>query len=113
MPRRAAGKPHDHRANIIDVSTKQLRIMDLEAVKNAIVKNVYHIDANKKVPLHKHGKNDEVFYCIAGSGYGVFEDREVELTHGKAFIVPAGVMHSLRTDTNLYVASFLIPVVEQ
>ncbi len=83
--------------------------MDLEVLKDGIVKNVYHIDSSKKVPLHKHSKSDEIFYCIAGSGFGVLENTEVELTVGKAFIVPAGIMHSLRTDNDLYVASFLIP----
>jgi mannose-6-phosphate isomerase-like protein (cupin superfamily) len=86
--------------------------MDLENIKAGVVTNVYHIHADKKVALHKHPKNDEIFYCIKGEGFGVLEDGEVELTVGKAFIVPAGVMHSLRSDSNLYVTSFLIPLVE-
>lgn len=61
--------------------------------------------------MHKHAKNDEIFYCIAGNGYGVLEDSEVELTVGKVFIVPAGVMHSIRTDSSLVVASFILPLV--
>ncbi|WP_097027794.1 cupin domain-containing protein [Clostridium peptidivorans] len=87
--------------------------MNLENIKSSIVTNVYHIPADKKVPLHKHPKHDEIFYCIKGEGFGVLEDREVELTIGKAFIVPAGEMHALRSDSNLYVSSFLIPVVEE
>ncbi len=87
--------------------------MNLENIKNSIAANVYHIPADKKVPLHKHPNHDEIFYCIKGEGFGVLEDREVELTIGKAFIVPAGEMHALRSDSNLYVSSFLIPVVEE
>jgi mannose-6-phosphate isomerase-like protein (cupin superfamily) len=87
--------------------------MDLEAIKKGIVTNVYHISVEEKVPLHKHLKHDELFYCIKGAGLGVLEDREVELTVGKAFIVPAGVMHALRTDEDLYVTSFLVPVVQE
>jgi mannose-6-phosphate isomerase-like protein (cupin superfamily) len=87
--------------------------MNLEDIKKSIVTNVYHIPADKKVALHKHPKHDEIFYCIKGEGFGVLEDREVELTIGKAFIVPAGEMHALRSDSNLYVSSFLIPVVEE
>jgi quercetin dioxygenase-like cupin family protein len=83
--------------------------MDLEAIKEAIVKNVYHIDSSKKVQLHKHNKMDEIFYCIAGSGFGVLENSEVELTVGKTFIVPSGILHSLRTDNDLFVVSLLIP----
>lgn len=86
--------------------------MDIEGIKNAIVKNVYHIDSKKNVAMHKHDKNDEIFYCMAGKGYGVLEDKEVELTVGKIFIVPAGLMHSLRTDSDLVVASFILPLLE-
>jgi quercetin dioxygenase-like cupin family protein len=86
--------------------------MDLNAVKEAIVTNVYHVTSETKVPLHKHDEKDEIFYCIKGSGFGVLENSEIELTVGKEFIVKSGVMHSLRSDEDLYVNSFLIPVVE-
>ncbi|MDZ5253614.1 hypothetical protein [Clostridium sp. LIBA-8841] len=43
----------------------------------------------------------------------MLEDREVELIVGKVFIVPSGKMHDLRSDSNLYVSSFFIPVVEE
>jgi len=86
--------------------------MDLNAVKEAIVTNVYHVTSETKVPLHKHDEKDEIFYCIKGSGFGVLENNEIELTVGKEFIVKSGVMHSLRSDEDLYVSSFLIPVVE-
>ncbi len=87
--------------------------MDIEYLKEAIVKNVYHIDAAKKIALHQHHNKDEIFYCIAGSGYGVLEDKEVELKVGEAFIVPAGVMHTLKTNGNLWVASFLVPTLKK
>jgi quercetin dioxygenase-like cupin family protein len=87
--------------------------MDLEKIKNAIVTNVYHIPAERKVPLHSHADHDEIFYCIKGEGFGVLENGEVELTIGKAFIVPAGVKHSMRSDDEIYVTSFLVPVVKK
>ena len=87
--------------------------MDLDSIKESIVKNVYHIPSDKKVPLHKHDDKDEIFYCIKGSGFGVLEDREVELNAGQSFIARAGTMHSLRSDTEIYVCAFLVPVVEQ
>ncbi len=86
--------------------------MDVEKFKRAVVNKVYHILAGQKVPLHKHPKHDEVFYCVMGSGCGVLEDGEVALTPGKAFIVSAGTMHSLRTDGDLYVTSSLIPLAD-
>ena len=87
--------------------------MDLDSIREAIVAKVHHVPSDKKVPLHKHDDKDEIFYCIKGSGFGVLEDKEIELTVGKAFIVPAKVMHSLRSDTEIYVASFLVPVAEE
>jgi len=86
--------------------------MDLDFIKESIVKNVYHIPSDKKVPLHKHKDQDEIFYCIKGSGFGVLEDTEVELSVGVSFTVPAGTMHSVRSDEEVYVAAFLIPVVD-
>ena len=87
--------------------------MDLKAVKEAIVNHVYHISTETKVPLHKHDDKDEIFYCIKGSGFGVLEDSEVELNVGDAFIVPAGTMHSLRSDVELHVTATLVPVVDE
>jgi len=88
-------------------------MMDLAATKEAIVTNVYHITGQTKVPLHKHDEQDEIFYCMKGTGFGVLEDGETELSVGMAFIVPAGTMHSLRSDGDLYVGSFLVPVADE
>ena len=86
--------------------------MDLNSIKESIVKNMYHLTSDKKVPLHIHAKYDEIFYCMKGSGFGVLEDGEVELNVGDSFIVPAGTMHSLRSEGDLYVSAFLVPVVD-
>lgn len=87
--------------------------MELEKIKESLIANVYHIPAEKKVPLHQHQDQDEVFYCLKGEGFGVLEDGETELTKGKVFIAPAGVMHSVRSDSEIYVTAFLVPVVKQ
>lgn len=86
--------------------------MEIDLLKESITTNVYRIYSGKSVSLHKHPNSDEIFYCVSGEGFGVLENEEVELTVGKAFIVPAGVMHALRSDSQMYVASFLIPIVE-
>lgn len=86
--------------------------MDLNSIKESVVINVYHITSDTKVPLHQHAKQDEIFYCVKGSGFGVTEDGEVELTVGKAFIAPAGTKHSLRSEGDLYVSAILVPVVD-
>jgi AraC family transcriptional regulator, transcriptional activator of pobA len=86
--------------------------MNLDTIKESIVKKVYHIHSETKVPLHKHAKKDEIFFCIKGSGFGISESEEVELKVGKTFIAPAGTMHSLRSEGDLYVCAFLVPVVD-
>ena len=86
--------------------------MNVEKFKEAVINKVYYITANRRVVLHQHPKHDEVFYCVKGSGSGVLEDEEVALTPGKAFIVPAGTLHSLRTESDLYVTSNLIPLAD-
>ena len=84
--------------------------MDLQIFKTLVKTNAYHIHSAKEVPFHRHTETDEIFYCIKGEGYGLLEDgSEQELYVGKAFIVPAGVKHSLRSDSDLYVCSILIP----
>lgn len=86
--------------------------MDLDLIKDALKLHVYHIPSDKNVPLHKHDDLDEIFYCIKGSGFGVLEDSEVMMNVGDTFVVPAGVMHSLRSDNELYVTALLVPVVD-
>jgi mannose-6-phosphate isomerase-like protein (cupin superfamily) len=84
--------------------------MDTELIKTAIKTNVYNIGRDKVVALHKHQKFDEVFYCIKGNGFGILETGEQELNPGDTFIVREDTMHSLRSDSEMVVASFLIPV---
>lgn len=86
--------------------------MNLEAIKESIVKHVYHIPKTKVVPLHKHEKVDEIFYCIKGEGIGVLEDKEIKLSVGDVFLAPAGKLHSLKSESDLYVTAFLIPKVD-
>jgi len=86
--------------------------MDLDSFKSEIITNVYHIDAQREIPMHNHPKYDEVFYCIKGEGLGVLEDMEVQLEPGRTFIVPAGIIHTVKTNRDMFVCSFQIPPVE-
>jgi NAD(P)H-nitrite reductase large subunit len=84
--------------------------MDLSAIEKAIETKLYHIHSDIKVPYHEHAAHDEIFYCINGSGFGTVDDNEVELKVGDVLVAPAGSMHSLRSDGDLYVTALLIPV---
>lgn len=86
--------------------------MDKEFIKSKIKTNVYHIKTDSNVALHKHQKFDEVFYCIKGEGFGVLENEERVLSVGDAFIVKENILHALRSDSEMWVTSFLIPVVD-
>ena len=88
----------------------RVSVMDLEVIKAKIATNVYHIKSDKVVAMHKHHKHNELFYCIKGAGFGVLEHEEMALTEGKVFVVPAGTLHALRTDGDLWVSSFLVPL---
>ncbi len=85
--------------------------MDIDAIKNNIKANVYHIPKDKKVPLHKHDDVDEIFYCIKGSGFGVTDTKEIALNVGDVFIARAKTLHSVRSDDEMFVAAILIPSV--
>ncbi len=84
--------------------------MDLNSIKEAIKTNVYHIHPDLKVPYHEHGTHDEIFYCIKGSGLGIVDGKEVELNVGDILVAPAGAMHTVKTDGDLYLTAILIPV---
>ena len=86
--------------------------MDKELIKSKLKTNVYHITIDSNVALHKHQKFDEIFYCIKGKGFGVLENEEKEMNVGDAFIVKENTMHALRSDSEMWVTSFLIPVVD-
>ena len=85
----------------------------MEDIKSRIKTNVYHITSDKKVALHKHKNHDEIFYCMKGTGFGVMENKEIELMRGTVFNVPSGTLHALRTDSHLWISSFLIPVLTE
>jgi quercetin dioxygenase-like cupin family protein len=86
--------------------------MDIKLIKDSIETKVYHLKSETNVHQHKHDKKDEIFYCIKSSGFGVLENGKEELTKGRTFIVPAGTMHSLKTNGDLFVCSFLVPTLD-
>ncbi|MCT4634251.1 MAG: helix-turn-helix domain-containing protein [Firmicutes bacterium] len=112
--RHAGISPKEFRNKIkvdkLDLFSSENQNFDL--IKNSIEEKIYHISSDIVVPLHKHSGHDEIFYCIKGSGFGVMADKEVELKVGMTFIARAGEIHALRTNEELYVISFLVPIIE-
>ena len=86
--------------------------MDKDFINSKIKTNVYHIKSDSKVVLHKHLTFDEVFYCIKGKGFGILENEEKELSVGDVFVVKENTMHALRSESEMWVSSFLIPVID-
>lgn len=62
--------------------------VDESVVRVGVVQGEYH--------WHKHDNEDEFFYVVSGRFIIDLEDRAVELTAGKGFVVPKGVMHRPR-----------------
>lgn len=79
--------------------------MDKDFINSKIKTNVYHIKSDSNVALHKHQKFDEVFYCIKGKGFGVLENEEQELSVGNVFVVKENTLHSLRSESEMWVAA--------
>ncbi|WP_297523022.1 (2Fe-2S)-binding protein [uncultured Clostridium sp.] len=94
-----------------EINNKWIRSdsMDTNKVREEIETKVYHITADMKVPLHDHLAQDEIFYCIKGSGFGVLGDEEVKLEVGDVIVAHAGIKHSIKTDGDLYVTAVLVP----
>ncbi len=59
--------------------------VDESVVRLGVVEGEYH--------WHKHENEDEFFYVLSGRFIIDLEERSVELTEGKGFVVPKGVMH--------------------
>ena len=57
-------------------------------VRLGVVRGEYH--------WHKHDDEDEFFYVLEGKFLIDLEGRTVELSAGKGFVVPKGVMHRPR-----------------
>jgi mannose-6-phosphate isomerase-like protein (cupin superfamily) len=62
--------------------------VDESVVRLGVVQGEYH--------WHKHDTEDEFFYVVSGRFLIDLEDRTVDLTAGKGFVVPKGVKHRPR-----------------
>lgn len=62
--------------------------VDESVVRLGVVEGEYH--------WHKHENEDEFFYVVSGRFLIDLEDRTVELTAGKGFVVPKGARHRPR-----------------
>lgn len=65
--------------------------VDESVVRLGIVEGEYH--------WHKHDNEDEFFYVVSGRFLIDLEDRTIDLTAGKAVVVPKGVRHRPRATT--------------
>lgn len=53
----------------------------------------------KKGPLHSH-EQEEFWFIISGSAKAIFGDEEVEVVAGDLVIIPAGMPHTVWSETN-------------
>ena len=86
--------------------------MEKEFLKSKIKTNLYQIVPDSNVALHKHKGYDEIFYCLKGQGFGILEDKENKMNVGDTFIVKENTMHALSSNSEMWVASILIPVIK-
>ncbi|MFL6583490.1 MAG: cupin domain-containing protein [Chthoniobacterales bacterium] len=62
--------------------------VDESVVRLGVVEGEYH--------WHKHENEDEFFYVISGRFLIDLEDQTIDLTPGKAVVIPKGTMHRPR-----------------
>jgi len=62
--------------------------VDESVVRLGVVEGEYH--------WHKHENEDEFFYVVSGHLLIDLEDRTIDLTPGKAVVIPKGVRHRPR-----------------
>ena len=80
-------------AGLVDACTDQwhnqtLCKVDESVVRLGVVHGEYH--------WHKHDNEDEFFYVVSGQLLIDLEERCLDLTPGKAVVIPKGVMHRPR-----------------
>ena len=52
------------------------------------------------IPIHKHLKNDEIFFFHKGSGSFILDDQEFIVSEGSTALVPRGTWHGLKNTGN-------------
>jgi mannose-6-phosphate isomerase-like protein (cupin superfamily) len=58
------------------------------------------LDYDSQVLKHKHHKEDNFWYIVSGEGIVLLGDKEFEVKEGDSFIIPKGIVHSAKTDSN-------------
>lgn len=84
--------------------------MDVQAMKDAISTEVYHIPTGESIAMHTHISHDEMFYCIKGIGVGHVGNQDISLYTGDTFMAQAGKLHGLTSKNDLYIAVVQIPI---
>jgi len=84
--------------------------VDFKALKEGLETRTYMVPPTMEVPMHEHATQDEIFYCVKGTGIGIVDDKEFKFAPGDIFVAPAGSMHSIESDEVLFLMAFLIPV---
>lgn len=57
------------------------------------------LDREGEVYRHKHGREDQVWYIMSGSGFVTLGDQEFGVVEGDAMLIPKNTFHSARTAT--------------
>lgn len=83
---------------------KQVRKMLVQSQQ--IVSEFVCYEPGQATVLHKHPKQDEVFYIIGGTGAITFADSETPVETGSMVFVPAAVEHGVSTGNDRLVILF-------
>lgn len=98
FPRRAAAvltvvEPHGHDTRMVPGLTATTRLSSAQTGSISIVEHVF--SPGVLVPPHRHTREDEISYVVAGEIGFRSDGREVSLAAGGYIVKPRGELHSM------------------
>lgn len=59
------------------------------------------VEPGNKTNAHSHDINEEVFYCVSGTGIMIVDDEQIEYTPGTVVFCPPGTVHQVVNTGNV------------
>ena len=59
-----------------------------------------YFPAKSHAPEHVHNEEEEIIYCLSGSGEMFFDDKPEKMKEGSIIFIPPKVRHSIKNDSD-------------
>ena len=75
--------------------------------RNSLMIKILYLGKNGEVPTHS-GTGETIVNAIEGEGYITIENETFELKSGESILIPANILHSLKTKESANVFKVLV-----